>query len=60
MHQKAMHIPFGRKVDKMAIKIPTFSIAIPSKIYPNWDLLVETVTTGNTGLHAHVCVKDIT
>jgi hypothetical protein len=30
-------IPFGSKIYKMAIKIPTSSIARPSKIYPNGD-----------------------
>jgi hypothetical protein len=35
MNQVAINMPFGRKIDKMAIKIPTTSIARPHKIYPN-------------------------
>jgi hypothetical protein len=33
----------------MAIKIPTSSIARPSKIYPKWDFWFENITSGNTG-----------
>jgi hypothetical protein len=32
------------------IPIPNFSIAIPSKIYPNWDFWFENKPSGNTGL----------
>jgi hypothetical protein len=34
----------------MAIKIPTYSIARPSKIYPNKDFWFENIPSGNTGL----------
>jgi hypothetical protein len=30
-------------------KIPTFSIPIPYKIYPNWDLGFENIPSGNPG-----------
>jgi hypothetical protein len=33
--------PNGRKILQMTIKIPTFAILRPSKIYPNWDFLVS-------------------
>jgi hypothetical protein len=48
-------IQFGRKIDKMAIKIPTSFIARPSKIYPNWDFWFE--KSGNTadGLKRKLC-----
>jgi hypothetical protein len=36
-------IPFVRKIDITAIKIPTSSIARPSKIYPNWDFGFEII-----------------
>jgi hypothetical protein len=49
-HQMDINIPFGRKRDKMAIKIPTSSIARPSKIYPKWDFWFENIPSGNTGL----------
>jgi hypothetical protein len=51
-YQKAIkYILFCRKVDKMAIKIPTSSFARPSKIYPNWDFWFENIPSGNTGLN---------
>jgi hypothetical protein len=31
----------------MAIKIPTFYISRPSKIYPKWDFLFENIPSGN-------------
>jgi hypothetical protein len=40
-------IPFGHKIDKLAIKI-TSSIAKPDKIYPNWDFWFENIPSGNT------------
>jgi hypothetical protein len=36
----------------MAIKIPTSSIATPTKIYPNWDFWFENVPSGNTAWQA--------
>jgi hypothetical protein len=33
-------IPFGRKIDNLAPKIPTSSNARLSKIYANWNFLV--------------------
>jgi hypothetical protein len=35
-------------IEKLAIKISTYSIARLSKIYPNWDFLFENITSGNT------------
>jgi hypothetical protein len=32
---------------KWALNIPTFSIQIPSKIYPNWDFWYENIPSGN-------------
>jgi hypothetical protein len=43
-----LYVPFVRKIDKMAIKIPTSSIARPSKIYPNLDFWFENIPSGNT------------
>jgi hypothetical protein len=36
---------------KLAIKIITFSITRPSKIYPNGDFWFEKISSGNPGLH---------
>jgi hypothetical protein len=35
------------KLDKVAIKIPTSSIAKPFQIYPNWDFWFENMPSGN-------------
>jgi hypothetical protein len=35
----------------MNIKIPTFSILRPSKIYPNWDFGFENKPSGNPAMH---------
>jgi hypothetical protein len=40
-------IPKCNKIDQMVINIPTSSIARPSKIYPNWDFLLENMPSGN-------------
>jgi hypothetical protein len=40
--------PFCHKIDKMAIKILTSSVARPSKIYPNWEFGFETMPSGIT------------
>jgi hypothetical protein len=34
----------------MALKIPTSTIARPSKIYPNWDFWFENISSGITGV----------
>jgi hypothetical protein len=39
---------FGRKIDKMGIKIPTSSVARPSKGCPNWDFWFENIPSGGT------------
>jgi hypothetical protein len=44
------NIASDRKIDKMALKIPTSSIERPSKIYPNLDFGFENIPSGNTGL----------
>jgi hypothetical protein len=36
---------------KWSENIPTFSIASPSKIYPNWDFWFENKPPGNPGRH---------
>jgi hypothetical protein len=41
------NIPFGRKTDSTAIKMLTFSIAKPSKMYPNLDFWFENKPSGN-------------
>jgi hypothetical protein len=43
----------------MALKIPTSSIARPSKIYPNWDFWFENIPSGNTGLRAFLSVNPL-
>jgi hypothetical protein len=45
------NIPFGRKVDKSALKQyeHLLHIARPSKIYPNWDFWFENTPSGNPG-----------
>jgi hypothetical protein len=48
----SLNIPFGSKINKMALKIPTFFIARPSKIYPNLDFLFENIPSGNTAMLA--------
>jgi hypothetical protein len=48
MYQMALKILFGSKIDKMALKIPTSSIARPSKIYPNFDFWFENIPSGST------------
>jgi hypothetical protein len=50
MYQMAIKIPFGRKIDKKAIKIPTSSTARPCKIYPNCEFWFENIPSGNTGI----------
>jgi hypothetical protein len=35
------------KFDQMAIKYTKYTIARPSKIYPNWDFWFETIPSGN-------------
>jgi hypothetical protein len=44
-----IYIPNGRKIHQMALKYTTFSIARPSKIYPNWDFWFENMPSGNPG-----------
>jgi hypothetical protein len=39
--QNVPNIQYSRKLDKMAIKIPTSSAARPSKVYPKWDFWFE-------------------
>jgi hypothetical protein len=41
------NIPNDHKIDHMATNIPTFSIARPSKIYPNWTFGFENMPSGN-------------
>jgi hypothetical protein len=36
-----------RKLTKYPQKIPTSSIARPSKIYPNWYFCIENIPSGN-------------
>jgi hypothetical protein len=43
------YIPFGRKIDKIALQIPASSIARPSKNYPNWSFWFDNITSGNPG-----------
>jgi hypothetical protein len=35
------NIPNGRNITKLSLNRPTYSIARPSKIYPNWDFWLE-------------------
>jgi hypothetical protein len=35
------------------ITISTSSIAIPSKIYPNWEFLFENIPSGSDALHTY-------
>jgi hypothetical protein len=37
------------KIDQTVKNMPTFSIARPSKIYPNWDFWFESKPPGNPG-----------
>jgi hypothetical protein len=45
--KRSQNIPNGCKIDQTAINLPTSCIAIPSKIYPNWDFWIETTPSGN-------------
>jgi hypothetical protein len=41
------NISNGNEIDQMAIKMPTSSIARPSKIYPVWDFWFGNMPSGN-------------
>jgi hypothetical protein len=45
------NMPNGCKINQMSIKIPTASIARPSKIYPIRNFCFENVPSGNPGHH---------
>jgi hypothetical protein len=50
-------LPNDLKIYQMTVKyskrpkLLTFSIARPSKIYPNWDFWVENIPSGNPGMN---------
>jgi hypothetical protein len=46
MYQMTKNILYSHKIDQMA---KTASIARPSKIYPNWDIWIENMPSGNPG-----------
>jgi hypothetical protein len=48
------------KLTKMAINIPTSSIARTSKIYPNWDIWFENIPSGNPDGEPHKYVIAVT
>jgi hypothetical protein len=43
----ALNIQNGRKMFQMAKNMPTFSILRPAKIYPNWELCIKNIPSGN-------------
>jgi hypothetical protein len=44
------NIPNGHKIYQMATKYIKYTIARPSKFYPNWDFWFENMPSGNPGL----------
>jgi hypothetical protein len=46
-----IYVQFASKILKMAIKVPTSSMARPSKIYPHWDFWFENIPSGHTALY---------
>jgi hypothetical protein len=46
-YQDGKNIPNNHKIYKMAINIPTSSIARPSKMYPNWYFWFGNMPSGN-------------
>jgi hypothetical protein len=54
-----IYIPNGRNLSQMAIKIPTFSISRPSKIYPNWNCWSENIPSGHPALGTKTSFKTV-